>query len=46
MEHLKALSAAEVILRQRKKTFIVHECGVTEVLSEESGKVRSPFEFS
>ena len=43
--HLKAWKAG-VILRQRKKTFIVYECGVTQVLSEKNREVRSWFEVS
>lgn len=42
--HLKASKA--VILRQRKKTFIVYECGVTQILSEKNREVRSWFEVS
>lgn len=43
--YLKAFKV-EVILSQRKKTFIVYECGVTQVLSEKNREVRSWFEVS
>lgn len=43
--YLKALKA-EVTPRQRKKTFIVYECGVTQDLSEKNKEVRSWFEVS
>lgn len=42
----KSFERSKAILRQRKKTFIVHECGVTQVLSEKSREVRSWFEVS
>lgn len=37
----KSFESSKVTLRQRKKTFIVHERGVTQVLSDKNGEMRS-----
>jgi len=46
LQAFKSFEWSKVILRQRKKTFIVHECSVTQGLPEKSREVRSWFEVS